>query len=165
MRIRVLFPLCITGLVLACATQSRTSNADPAALSDGTLVESCTTPPTPPTDAGVVVDITADAEGKVHFSSKTVRVDPGQTVTFVSNVNQDRCIGVSDYAIFAGDVTGPLLVSACTSASWTLLASDASKQYQLWACATTGDCSKCTQPQGVKETINGTLEVTGRGGD
>ncbi|RKH15344.1 hypothetical protein D7V97_00635 [Corallococcus sp. CA053C] len=163
MRIRVLFPLCITGLVLACATQSRPTDTASAALSDGPLVQSCTTSP-PAGDGGVTVDITADSEGKVHFSSKTVSVDPGQTVTFVSYVNQDRCIGVSDYSIFAGGVTGPLLVSACKSASWTLLASDASNQYQLWACAT-GDCTKCTQPQGVKETINGTLEVTGRGGN
>ena len=163
MRIRVLFPLCITGLVLACATQSRTSNADSAALSDGPLVQSCTTPP-PTVDGGVTVDITADSEGKVHFSSKTVKVEPGQTVTFVSQVDQSRCIGVSDYSLFEGNVTGPLLVEGCKSASWTLLDTDPRGEFQLWACATS-DCTKCTQPQGVKETINGTLEVTGRGGN
>lgn len=163
MRIRVLFPLCLTGLVLACATPSRPTDTASAALSDGTPVQPCTTPP-PTGVGGVVVDITADSEGKVHFSQKTVPVPPGQTVTFVSQVQQDRCIGVSDYTIFAGNVTGPLLVPACQSASWTLNASDQAKQYPMWACPKS-DCSECTQPQGVKETINGTLEVSGRGGD
>ena len=102
MRIRVLLPLCITGLLLACATPSRSTDTASAALSDGTLVQSCTTSTGSTGAGGVVVDITADSEGKVHFSTKTVKVEAGQTVTFVSQVQQDRCIGVSDYSDLRG---------------------------------------------------------------
>ncbi|NBD07350.1 MULTISPECIES: hypothetical protein [Corallococcus] len=161
-RNRVLFSLCLAGALLgACASVSRSSSD--TARSEAEPVQPCASSPDAGT-ADVVVDITADSDGKVHFSSKTVKVEPGQTVVFVSQVQQDRCIGVSDASLFKEGAVNPLPVPACQSASWTLRNKDAQGQHSLWSCATS-DCSKCTQPQGITETINGTLEVTGRGED
>ncbi|WP_147444136.1 MULTISPECIES: hypothetical protein [Corallococcus] len=160
MRIRVLFPLCVTGL-LACATAPRSTDAASAAVGDSTPVQPCPTPP--PGNPGDVF-ITANAEGKVHFSTTTVQVQAGQTVTFVSQVQQDRCIGVAGESLFKEGSQNPLLVPACQSASWTLRGKDPQGNHKLWSCPMS-DCSKCTEPQGITETINGTLEVTGRGED
>ncbi|RKH66539.1 hypothetical protein [Corallococcus aberystwythensis] len=163
MRSRVLFPLCLTGLLLACASGSRSTSSETASASTGP-VQPCAVNPPPP-EGGTVVNITADSEGKVHFSTKTVQVRAGQTVSFVSQVQQDRCIGVSRGGLLTEGAQNPLPVPACQSASWTLSASDEpGATTSLWSCPTS-DCSKCTQPQGVTETINGTLEVTGRGED
>ncbi|RYZ40546.1 MAG: hypothetical protein EOO71_15650 [Myxococcaceae bacterium] len=161
MRIRVLFPLCLTGL-LACATAPRSTDTAPLASKDSPWVEACSTSNASGGAGDVVVNITADAEGKVHFSSKTVQVQAGQTVVFASQVQQDRCIGVAGESLFKEGSQNPLRVPACQSASWTLRGQDPQGSHKLWSCATS-DCSSCTEAQGIKETINGTLEVTGRG--
>ncbi|NOK17607.1 hypothetical protein [Corallococcus carmarthensis] len=164
MRSRVLFPLCLTGLLLACASGPRSSPE--TGLSDSGPVQPCTSGAPAGSEGGTVVDITASSDGKVHFSSKTVQVRAGQAVTFVSQVQQDRCIGVSNSALLKDGSQNPLPVPACQSASWTLRGGDEpGTNTQWWSCPTS-DCSKCTQPQqGITETINGTLEVTGRGED
>ncbi|MHA7627954.1 hypothetical protein [Corallococcus sp. M7] len=164
MRSRVLFPLCLTGLLLACASGGTRSTPSEAASSDSGPVLPCTVNPTP--DGGTPVLITADPEGKVHFSTTTVQVKAGHTVSFVSQVQQDRCIGVSIGELLAHDSQNPLLVPACQVAYWKARSKDEpGSTTLLWSCPTTGDCSRCTQPQGIRETINGTLEVTGRGED
>ncbi|WP_223642075.1 hypothetical protein [Corallococcus sp. EGB] len=164
MRSRVLFPLCLAGLLLACASGSRSTTPE-AASSDAGPVQPCTTNPPPPA-GGVVVNITASTEGKVHFSTKTVRVQPGQTVSFVSQVQQDRCIGVSKSGFLADGSPNPLSVPGCQVASWTMNTADhLDETTAFWSCPTS-DCSKCAQPKGsIKDTINGTLEVSGRGED
>ncbi|RKG70195.1 hypothetical protein D7V80_06325 [Corallococcus sp. CA054B] len=164
MRSRVLFPLCLTGLLLACASGGARSTSSEATSSDNGPVQPCAVNPTPP-EGGTQVLITASSDGKVHFSSTTVQVLAGQTVHFVSQVQQDRCIGVSDGGLLKHDSQNPLPVPACEVASWKLRAGDEpGTSTSLWSCPTS-DCSRCTQPQGIRETINGTLEVTGRGED
>ncbi|WP_375756390.1 hypothetical protein [Corallococcus exercitus] len=163
MRSRVLFPLCLTGLLLACASGPRSGPEAP--LTDTGPVQPCTSGAPTRTEGGTVVDITASSDGKVHFSSNTVRVQAGQPVTFVSQVQQDRCIGVSRGSLLKDGSQNPLLVPACQSASWTLKSGDEPGTTTQWWSCPTSDCSKCTQPQGITETINGTLEVTGRGED
>lgn len=163
MRSRTLFPLCLTGLLLACASGSR-SITPGAASSDSEPVQPCAVNPTPP-EGGTQVLITADAEGKVHFSTKTVQVRAGQAVSFVSQVQQDRCIGVANSGLLVEGSTNPLPVPACQVATWTLSSSDKlGESTSLWSCPKS-DCSKCTRPEGIKDTINGTLEVSGRGED
>ncbi|MBN8469926.1 hypothetical protein JYJ95_25740 [Corallococcus exiguus] len=164
MRSRVLFPLCLTGLLLACASGARSTSSE-AASSDSEPVQPCAVNPTSP-QADVLVTITASPEGKVHFSSTTLKVLPGQTVGFVSQVQQDRCIRVQESSFLEhGSKKNPLLLHACTSATWTLKSGDEpGAKTSLWSCPTS-DCSTCTQSQGIRETINGTLEVTGRGED
>ncbi|MBZ4336641.1 hypothetical protein [Corallococcus sp. AS-1-12] len=165
MRSRVHFPLCLTGLLLACASGGSRSTASEAGLSDTGPVQPCAVNPTPP-DANTLVTITASEGGKVHFSTTRVQVQPGQTVGFVSQVQQDRCIVVSKGGLLAADASNPLLLPACTSATWTLKSEDEpGRTTSLWSCPTS-DCSRCTQPEeGLRQTINGTLEVTGRGED
>ncbi|NNC06136.1 hypothetical protein HJC10_25170 [Corallococcus exiguus] len=166
MRSRVLFPLFLTGLLLACASGGARSTSSEAASSDSEPVQPCAVNPTP--DGGTPVFITANSDGKVHFSSTTVKVLAGQTVSFVSQVQQDRCIGVSDGGLLVDDSLIPLPVPACQVAYWTLRSGDEpGTKTSLWSCPTS-DCSKCTQPtesEGIRQTINGTLEVTGRGQD
>ncbi|NNC15152.1 hypothetical protein HRD49_06975 [Corallococcus exiguus] len=166
MRSRVLFPLCLTGLLLACASGARSTSSE-AASSDSEPVQPCTVNPTPP-QADVLVTITASTDGKVHFSSTTVKLLPGQTVGFVSQVQQDRCIRVHESSFLEDPRRNPLSVPACQVASWTLSSGDEpGTRTSLWSCPTS-DCSKCTQPtqsDGIRQTINGTLEVTGRNED
>ena len=167
MRSRVLFPLCLTGLLLACASGGARSTSSEVASSDSGPVQPCAVNPTPP-EGSTPVFITASSDGKVHFSSTKVQVQAGQTVSFVSQVQQDRCIGVHKVWLLEDGSKSPLLVPACKSATWTLKPGDEpGKRTSLWSCPTS-DCSKCTQPtqsEGIRQTINGTLEVTGRGED
>ncbi|QAT82422.1 hypothetical protein EJ065_0817 [Corallococcus coralloides] len=164
MRSRVLFPLCLTGLLLACASGGARSTSSEAASSDSGPVQPCAVNPTPP-EGSTPVFITASSDGKVHFSSTKVQVQAGQTVSFVSQVQQDRCIGVSNSGLLKDCTENPLPVPACQVASWTLRAGDKpGTTTSLWSCPTS-DCSKCTKPQGIRVTINGTLEVTGRDED
>ncbi|NOK13734.1 hypothetical protein [Corallococcus exercitus] len=163
MRSRVLFPLCLTGLLLACASGPRSSSE--TALNDTGPVQPC--PPSAPArnEGGTQVTITTSSDGKVHFSTNAVQVQAGDTVTFVSQVQQARCIGLSNSALLKEGAPNPLLVPACQSASWKVRGKDEPGSNTSWWSCPTSDCSKCTQPQGITETINGTLEVTGRGED
>ncbi|CAM4053664.1 hypothetical protein [Corallococcus exiguus] len=168
MRSRVLFPLCLTGLLLACASGGTRPPSSEAGSSDSGPVQPCAVNPTPP-QADVLVTITASTDGKVHFSSTTVKALPGQTVGFVSQVQQDRCIRVHESSFLEdGSKKNPLLVRACKSETWTLKSGDEpGTRTSLWSCPTS-DCSKCTQStqsEGIRQTVNGTLEVTGRGED
>lgn len=167
MRSRVFFPLCLTGLLLACASGGARPTSSGATQSDGGAVQPCSgSAPSP--ESGTQVLITVNSDGKVHFSTTKVEVQAGQTVSFVSQVQEDRCIAVSDGRLLDEGSQNPLPVPACTSASWTLRAGDApGTKTLLWSCPKS-DCSKCTQPpesEGIRETINGTLEVSGRGQD
>ncbi|RKH54415.1 hypothetical protein D7X55_00700 [Corallococcus sp. AB049A] len=158
--------LCISGLLLACARGAARSTPSEAALSDDGPVSPCNQEPTR-LDTDVQVFITASPANKVHFSTTDVKVGAGQTVQFVSQVNQDRCIVVADAGLLASGSQNPLTVAACGTASWTLLATDKSKdETALWSCPTTSDggCSHCADAQSIRETINGKLEVTSGGG-
>ncbi|MBN8229374.1 hypothetical protein JYK02_17835 [Corallococcus macrosporus] len=163
MRSRVIFPLCLTGLLLACASGPRATPAETAS-SDPGPVQPCSSSTPTDTEGGTVVNITL-LDDKVHFSSDLVTVPAGKKVTFVSQVNQARCVGLSDDALLKKESPNPLLVPACGSASWRVRGKDLTKSSPWWSSPTKGDCSDAKPPQGIKETINGTLEVTGRGED
>ncbi|RKG68473.1 hypothetical protein D7W79_34150 [Corallococcus exercitus] len=164
MRSRVLFPLCLTGLLLACASGPRATPLETAS-SDTDPVQPCSSSTPAESEGGTVVNITL-LDDKVHFSSDNVEVQPGHTVTFVSQVNQARCIGLSNGALLKNGSHNPLLVPACGSAAWKVRGKDEPGSHaSWWSTPTKGDCSQVKPPQGIKETINGTLEVTGRGED
>ncbi|MGE6756761.1 hypothetical protein ACQKGO_02010 [Corallococcus interemptor] len=180
MRSRVLFSLCISGLLLACARGgARSTPSTEVALSGSGPVSPCATNPEPPHNGGVVVGITVSEHDKVHFSSQDVTVNPGQTVYFVSDAQQDRCIVVADGGILAeggllladggvlvSEGDNPLLVPGCQVAFWTLKATDTKGTVDWSSCpaASDGGCSHCVQTPGIRETINGKLEVTSGGG-
>ncbi|NOK31642.1 hypothetical protein HMI49_00305 [Corallococcus exercitus] len=164
MRSRVLFPLCLTGLLLACASGPRATPPETES-SDSGLVKACSSSTLTEAEGGTVVNITV-LDGKVHFSSDLVQVPAGDELTFVSQVKQAQCVGLVDDSLLKKESQNPLPVPACGSASWKLRSKDEpGKTTKWWACPKTGDCSQCKPPQGITETINGTLEVTGRNED
>lgn len=171
MRSRVLFSLCLTGVLLACASGSR-SSAPEAAVSDTGLVHPCSSSQAsdggvaedPVAEDVVVVDITSE-DGKVHFSSTIVKIVAGQTLSFESKVKKGQCIAMSesDSKLLTDPTQNPLWVAACGSGSWTLKENDKSKWHKWWSFPAS-DPSKCNQnqQQGIQDTVNGTLEVSGR---
>lgn len=164
MRSRVLFSLCLTGLLLACVRGGARSTASSEAVSaDSEPVESCN--PNPSLDGGgVPVFITATDGGKVHLSTTTVDAGAGETVNFVSQVTQSRCFVVANAELLVSGSQNPLLVPACETASWALISPAVPMQTDLWNCATSdSDCSKC-KTQGPAGTINGKLDVTSSAG-
>ncbi|MBN9688380.1 MULTISPECIES: hypothetical protein [unclassified Corallococcus] len=171
MRSRVLYSLCISGLLLACARGARSTPSSSEVSFDSEPVQPCTEHSKAPMGEKHV--ILTEESGAPHFSSTKVTVHAGKTVYFVSKVNQDQCIGLADGGILAnggilladgGIVSGddnPLRVPACQVAFWTLKSTDTKgPPVDWWSCPSDGGCSGCTQPKVIAETIKGTLEVT-----
>ncbi|MBU8898783.1 hypothetical protein DRW03_11160 [Corallococcus sp. H22C18031201] len=101
-----------------------------------------------------------NSAGATHFKPECLAVQQDQTLIIENDTDGNRCVNLP--AIFVGVTTGCVQVNA--HSSWQGVVSPSATVENFALTGTKGDCQTGC-PASISVTINGSLDVTSKGGE